>query len=309
MLFSLCSSLRSSIRPSYNDGGMKRDWIDFAARVENIVTPLFAFLGVYLLVLYVWLKVVPLRSVSSAQWSSLLAALTASFACWVILEKRGRSVAVVVPLREILRSFLDGALTAAAVLFSADLLIRFTTSVDFDLHSAIPWSEVTLVLVPAVVHEELLLRGYLFQKVARSRPFTAVALSSLVFAALHVNNEAVSLLALANITIGGVLLGLAFLLRANLWFPIAIHFFWNFISGPLLGHEVSGYAVESTLLRVDDQGPALLTGGGFGIEASLFMTLAELAAVAVLAWRLARRHSRSSRSVRGGDTIAPRLSS
>jgi hypothetical protein len=93
----------------------------------------------------------------------------------------------------------------------------------------------------------------------------------------------VSWLGLTNVFLGGVLLGLAYEKYGRLWFPIGLHFAWNVMSGPVLGHEVSGYESMTTVFVERGQGAAWLTGGDFGIEGSIWMTLTELTAIAFLA--------------------------
>jgi uncharacterized protein len=101
----------------------------------------------------------------------------------------------------------------------------------------------------------------------------------------------VSTLGTLNIFLAGVLLSLAYLAYRRLWLPVALHVWWNVLSGPVLGHEVSGLALERTLLGTVDPGPDLLTGGNFGLEASIWATLVEVIAI-ILLFRLTVRNDR-----------------
>ncbi|GAA2999608.1 hypothetical protein GCM10020229_09920 [Kitasatospora albolonga] len=65
-----------------------------------------------------------------------------------------------------------------------------------------------------------------------------------------------------------------------------MHFTWN-AAEQLLGIPVSGHTPEG-LFTVDVHGPALLTGGGFGLEASILPVLLG-AALAAPMLRRARR--------------------
>lgn len=49
-----------------------------------------------------------------------------------------------------------------------------------------------------------------------------------------------SWLAAVNVFGAGILFGIAYAVSGNLWFPISIHFSWNFALGPLLGLSISG---------------------------------------------------------------------
>jgi membrane protease YdiL (CAAX protease family) len=86
------------------------------------------------------------------------------------------------------------------------------------------------------------------------------------------------------------MLGLAYELGRRLWFPIGLHLMWNLASGPILGYEVSGNVSARTLWRTIGTGPVTLTGGGFGLEGSVWATVVEAAAVVILF----RYHSRAS---------------
>lgn len=84
----------------------------------------------------------------------------------------------------------------------------------------------------------------------------------------------------------GLLLGALFLATRNLWVVIGLHAAWN-ATEALLGIPVPGQVVPA-LLRVDVAGPALLTGGDFGLEVSVVpMLIGGAAAVVLLA--VARR--------------------
>ena len=66
----------------------------------------------------------------------------------------------------------------------------------------------------------------------------------------------------------GLLLGSAYKWSGTLWLPIGIHWSWNFFQGPIFGFAVSGNETPSLVKSVID-GPAWLTGGAFGAEASV----------------------------------------
>jgi membrane protease YdiL (CAAX protease family) len=90
-------------------------------------------------------------------------------------------------------------------------------------------------------------------------------------------------LGLLNIFLGGVLLGLAYARWERLWFPIGLHLAWNLMTGPILGHEVSGYESMHTLFIEKGEGATWITGGEFGLEGSAWMTVIEVTAIGLLA--------------------------
>ena len=64
------------------------------------------------------------------------------------------------------------------------------------------------------------------------------------------------------------MLGAAFLWRRSIWLVAGLHFAWN-TAEQLLGVPVSGHTADARLLNVRTSGSHLLTGGGFGLEASV----------------------------------------
>ena len=83
---------------------------------------------------------------------------------------------------------------------------------------------------------------------------------------------------------------LGMLLTRSLWFPIGWHAAWNFAQFFVVGLPNSGISVAdmeltgATLLVSQPSGPTLLTGGGFGMEASLVNTVVLVAAIGLLLW-------------------------
>ncbi|PZF66969.1 CPBP family intramembrane metalloprotease [Curtobacterium sp. MCPF17_047] len=133
----------------------------------------------------------------------------------------------------------------------------------------------------AAVIEELTFRGLLFQGIERlggreRGRWIALTVTAALFGALHIMNPGATLwTSLAIAVEAGVLLGAAFLWRRSLWFVIGIHFAWNVIEG-LLGIPVSGHR-DAGLFITTVHGDGLLTGGTFGLEASLVPVIVSLA--------------------------------
>jgi membrane protease YdiL (CAAX protease family) len=230
------------------------------------------------------------------QWLALLSVLVAGWFTISVMDRGRWRLGVAAPPRIALRELLLGACFAAALIALCDGLIVLTTDLRHIRGPGFPWLELAGVFVPAAVHEELAFRGYLFQKLLAYSRISAYIFSGLVFAAVHGGNNSISWLALTNLALAGVMLGLAYELWQRLWFPIGLHLAWNLASGPLLGYEVSGYRSQLTLLRTVGNGPLMLTGGAFGLEGSVWATVVEAAAVVFLF----RYHSRASARAAAG---------
>lgn len=129
----------------------------------------------------------------------------------------------------------------------------------------------------AAVTEELIFRGLLLQALERlCGSWAALTITAVLFGLLHLANPGATVWSSFAIAVeAGVLLGAAFLWRRNLWSAVGLHFAWNTSVG-LLGIPVSGHPAAG-VLTAHPTGPDLLTGGGFGIEASIVPVVVGLA--------------------------------
>lgn len=156
----------------------------------------------------------------------------------------------------------------------------------------------SIIALPLLMHvavgliEEMLLRGIFF-RVVQEYLGSGLALlaSGLVFGGMHLVNDNVTVLAIANITVAGVFFASAFLLTGRLWLCAALHAGWNFFQDGVFSLAVSGHAVKTGLLVTELSGPDWLTGGAFGMEGSavdLVLTVLAAGAMLLLAWRRGR---------------------
>jgi hypothetical protein len=122
----------------------------------------------------------------------------------------------------------------------------------------------------AAVGEELAIRGGVFRVLEEGLgSLAALVLSASLFGLLHAGNEGATPVSTAAIAIeAGLLLGAAYMATRNLWLPIGLHFGWNFTEGGVFGAAVSGGRSHG-VWPVSIRGPELLSGGGFGPEASI----------------------------------------
>jgi membrane protease YdiL (CAAX protease family) len=154
-------------------------------------------------------------------------------------------------------------------------------------------------LVPAavgtavsVVFEEILFRGIIFRLTERSLgTWLAIAISALLFGAVHLLNKNANLQAgLAIMLEAGIFLAAAFVTTRRLWFAIGAHFGWNFVESGVFGAVISG-GMAGGLLKSEAAGPAYLSGGAFGVEASS-VAIAVCLVVALLLLRYAKLNGR-----------------
>lgn len=140
-------------------------------------------------------------------------------------------------------------------------------------------------LLVAAANEELIFRGYPFQRLVDSiGPVPAVVLSSVLFGVVHLGNPSHTWLSTLNTMIVGIPLAIAYLRTRALWMPIGIHFAWNFLQGYGLGLPVSGVVLPTALFQSRVSGASWLTGAAYGPEAGVLTTGVMAAAALYLAW-------------------------
>lgn len=143
--------------------------------------------------------------------------------------------------------------------------------------------------------EEVLFRGFLLQIIgSRFGVIAGVLVTSILFALLHIFNASLGVIALINLMLFGVFAAFYTLWEGSLWGVFAVHSFWNWVQGNLFGMEVSGLPVRlEALIDLKEVGPDWFTGGAFGPEGGIAVTLLLLAGIAVL-WLLESRKQSES---------------
>jgi membrane protease YdiL (CAAX protease family) len=127
------------------------------------------------------------------------------------------------------------------------------------------------IAISSGVFEELIHRGVLFRVTEEYLgSWIALAASSLFFGLHHLGNEDGTLQGALFLSVeAGVLLAAAFMLTRRLWLGMGLHMSWNFAQGGIFSGTVSGNDMPPGLITPVISGPELLTGGKFGVEASI----------------------------------------
>lgn len=135
--------------------------------------------------------------------------------------------------------------------------------------SALLLDLVAVGIVPALI-EEVLFRGILFRWIEEfGGSWAALVMTSALFGLAHILNPGATWFSSFAVAVeAGLLLGGAYMLTRTLWMPIGLHAAWNFTQAGIFGVPVSGN-VSHGLVRATLSGPALLSGGAFGLEASV----------------------------------------
>jgi len=213
------------------------------------------------------------------------AALGASWVMMSVVESR--SLAALGLVRE--RFLADtgfGLLIGVALIGSVIGLLAVTGSVSWTVvvASSSGWPgwllRMCLILGLAAFLEEILFRGYPFQVLGETAgPATAIGVTALVFGAAHLPNPGVGSLALLNTTLAGILLGIAYWRTFSIWLVTGIHFGWNGVMSLVADLPVSGLDFGASGIRASVAGPPIWTGGAYGPEGGLALTLVTLVGI------------------------------
>jgi len=153
------------------------------------------------------------------------------------------------------------------------------------------------VTVATGVFEELVFRGGVFRLAEEwLGTWWAIALSSVVFGVVHLDNPE-DLKGVISITLwAGMLLAATYVLTRRLWLGIGLHAAWNYVQGSVFSGIVSGHGQQQGFTQSSMTGPEWLTGGSFGVEASVVAMAVCIPAGAAMMVLAARR----------GHVMAPR---
>lgn len=142
-------------------------------------------------------------------------------------------------------------------------------------------------MLSAGLFEEILFRAVVFRILERSwGSWPALAFSAVLFSLAHLG-EGISALGLLNTALAGLVFCAAFMLTRRLWLGIGIHAAWNYTLGSICSIAVSGHPAKGLMVGTLS-GPDWLTGGAYGLEASILTALAMAALFAGL-YRRAHR--------------------
>ena len=153
-----------------------------------------------------------------------------------------------------------------------------------------------LFAMVAAIFEEIAFRGFLFRLFAGlGGNWTALLVTALLFGLAHKANPHATLASSVAIALeAGILLGAAYAASGSLWLPVGIHAGWNFAEGSIFGMAISGNSPSAGLIGGNLHGPAILTGGTFGPEASV-IAVAICLVPAVLYLRRMKRASEKTK--------------
>jgi uncharacterized protein len=199
--------------------------------------------------------------------------ITATWICQLIRKK---------PMSELtgrfnlnwFKNLLIGLLAGMILMLVPALFLNFCGYVTWQPGGIDGVVSATGMCVGVAVAEEFLFRGFIFQRlIASIGKWGAQLLMAAYFLLIHMNNPgmtgSIRLLASLNIFMASIMFGLAFTKTKSLAMPLALHFMANWMQGTFFGFGVSGNEQASLLKTVFNKAPQWMTGGSFGLEASI----------------------------------------
>ena len=174
---------------------------------------------------------------------------------------------------------------------SGGLLLAHDLTIVTGLEGRYSWLQIAIggaaLFLPQSLGEEMLARGYLFSALRDAVGWLgALAVTSIGFGMLHVWNPGANAQSVGIVILAGVFLGAILIATQSLYAAWMAHFAWNWAMANVLHSAVSGVQFPYSTYRVDDAGPAWLTGGSWGPEGGAAAAAGMLAGIAVVyAWR------------------------
>lgn len=189
------------------------------------------------------------------------------------------------PIGKLLLGFVIGAVMMTIGVLVPWALGHYESggSVHTNVGSAALGALIPLVIVFIVQAstEEAVFRGYLLQVTgSQTNALMAILGTSIFFAVIHTDFRPI---VLANITLYAVFACFVALGQGSLWLIAGLHAGWNYVQGNIYGLPVSGNPEASSWFAFGPKPGSsdLVTGGDFGVEASIVGTVILVVAVVV----------------------------
>lgn len=242
--------------------------------VVKIVLALLTFMAVVIIGQQIAVKLLALTPLEK-DYRNLLKGLFVSFSCilsYILFFKKYDKRAITEFSAKGLAKNLTIGILIGFVLQSFTILVMYLNG----NYSLVNINPVSFILIPfaimftVAIIEEILVRGIIFRIVEEKLgSYISLTISSVLFGVFHLANPHGTIISGICITTAGFMLGAAFIYSRNLWFPIALHFAWNFTQSGIFGAITSGNEKTSSLLEAKIHGPEFITGGEFGPEGSI----------------------------------------
>lgn len=190
------------------------------------------------------------------------------------------------------RDIISGILLGLIIMYTAYYILIHLNEITFIKYS-INLKDFLIsigLLILVAFLEEIIFRGYVLKNLMLSfNNYFALIISSILFAVMHSLNPNLSWFSFFDLFLAGILLGISYIYTKSLWFPIALHFSWNFFQTHF-GFNVSGQDSYSLIeIRIAENN--ILNGGDFGFEGSIFSTIIQFILIVCIVFYYERKKS------------------
>ncbi len=205
---------------------------------------------------------------------ALLAAITALGIYWLFVTYVERRSATELSRPGAGREFIVGLCLGVALLGTVVAIVAATGNYSVDgTHPVLGALAILGVsaIAPGFV-EEIVFRALGFRILEELLgTWLSLGLTAVIFGGVDLANPNASITAALAIGLeAGVLLGGLYALTRRLWIVFGVHLAWNATQGALFGIAISGTGKDIGLLNSELTGSTWLSGGEFGVEASIF---------------------------------------
>lgn len=175
-------------------------------------------------------------------------------------------------------------LSVSFVVVASSSKANIVYSFNFSIYSVLSILSVLGFFLIQGASEEIFMRGWFMQSIAvRHWPWLGIVLSTVIFTVLHAANPNLNTVAVVNLFLIGLFLATLALYDENLWGACGFHSAWNFTMNSVYGVQVSGNKLTGeTIMQTTFEGNDLITGGGFGLEGSIVVTVIIVIATVLL---------------------------
>lgn len=220
--------------------------------VWNTIVPYGEFIGIWIVTILV------------------LAVIRKNRPILLSLGKRSRGNTPFMFFIGLLMGFMMNGICALAALLNGDIVLGYDTFQPLAL---------LLIFIAVFVQssaEEVVCRGFLFQRLRRSykSPLVAIFGNAIFFASLHLANDGVTFTGFLDDLLIGILFSLIVYYFESIWCAMALHTAWNFMQNIIFGLPNSGNLVPYSVFKLEEGAvSSFFYDTGFGIEGSIFSSL------------------------------------
>lgn len=203
--------------------------------------------------------------------------ILASILTWKLLDKKKIRDMGIVNITKGKKEFLLGLLMGAVSISIVCIILLLFRQVK--LNNPLSKPDISMSLMTGLISfvfvgfgEEFFSRAYVMSVLKQTKnKWFIIIISSAIFSALHLFNNAIGALPLFNLFLAGILLGYMFMKSKSIWMPIGFHITWNYFQGYIWGFQVSGSSIKG-MYQIEIVNNNFINGGAFGPEGGIVVT-------------------------------------